>query len=127
MSPASNLHGMLPTAIAFNLKLLCQRDRTFVKCSIETTKNVKVADVVWGSSPFYARNGNETPYKEAPEIVAEVASSEELMFKKELYFEKGAKEACLCSQEGLMSFYSNRGKIAESLQYPSFPKVIEFN
>lgn len=85
MSPASNLHGMLQTAIAFNLKLLCDGGKAFVECSIETTKNVKVADVVWASSSFYARNSSKTPYQEAPEIVVEVASPsktiEELMTK----------------------------------------------
>jgi Uma2 family endonuclease len=129
MSPASNLHGMLQTAIVFNLKLLCEGGKAFVECSIETTKNVKVADVVWASSSFYARNGNETPFKESPEIVVEVASPsntlEELMNKKELYFEKGAKEVWLCSEDGVMSFYSVKGKITESLQCPTFPKVVE--
>jgi len=128
MSPASNLHGMLKTAIAFHLKLLCNEGKAFVECSIQTTKNVKVADVVWASSSFYARNGNETPYREAPEIVVEVASPsntiEELMNKKELYFEKGAKEVWLCSEEGIMSFYSTKGKITESLQCPRFPSTI---
>jgi len=129
MSPASNLHGMLQTAIAFKLKLLCDGGKAFVECSIETTKNVKVADVVWASSSFYSRNGNETPFKEAPEIVVEVASPsntiEELMNKKELYFQKGAKEVWLCAEDGSMSFYSVTGKITQSLQCPSFPKTVE--
>lgn len=129
MSPASNLHGMLQTAIAFHLKLLCDGGKAFVECSIQTTKNVKVADVVWASSSFYERNGNETPYKEAPEIVVEVASPsntiEELMNKKELYFEKGAKEVWLCSEEGAVSFYNAKGKMTESLQCPRFPSAIE--
>ena len=129
MSPASNLHGMLQTAIAFHLKLLCEGGKAFVECSISTPKNVKVADVVWASSAFYARNGNETPFKEAPEIVVEVASPsntlEELMGKKQLYFAKGAKEVWLCSEEGVMSFYNPSGKMSESLQCPSFPKTID--
>jgi len=129
MSPASNLHGMLQTAIAFNLKRLCNDGKAFVECSIQTAKNVKVADVVWASSSFYARNGNETPFRESPEIVVEVASPsntiEELMHKKGLYFEKGAKEVWLCSEDGEISFYSAKGKMTESLQCPRFPSVIE--
>ena len=129
MSPASNFHGMLQTAIAFHLKLLCQGGRAFVECSIETAKNVKVADVVWASSSFYERNGNETPFKESPEIVVEVASPgntiEELMGKKQLYFEKGAKEVWLCSEKGLISFYDADGKIIESRQCPAFPKTVK--
>jgi Uma2 family endonuclease len=129
MSPASNLHGMLQTAIAFNLKLLCDGGKAFVECSIETRKNVKVADVVWGSASFFARNGSETPFQESPEIVVEVASPsntvEELLKKKELYFEKGAQEVWLCSEKGFMSFYGVKGQMNESPLCPSFPKAVE--
>ncbi len=129
MSPASNQHGMLQTAIAFQLKQCLQDGKPFVECSIQTSKNVKVADVVWGSDLFFATHSNSTPLPAAPEIVVEVASPsntiEELLFKKDLYLEKEALEFWLCSENGAMSFYNKTGKIVQSLLCPDFPLTIE--
>ncbi len=129
MTPASNIHGMLQTAIALDLKQRLAGGKAFVECSIQTAKNVKVADVVWCSPAFYARNGVSTPYQEAPEIVVEVASPSnriaELVEKKALYFEKGAKEVWICEESGEMLFYRADGKLSESMLCPGFPAQVE--
>lgn len=129
MSPASNFHGMLQTAIAIILKEKLPSGKAFVECSIQTSKNVKVADVVWCSIAFLEKNGNSTPYYESPEIVVEVASPSnrlaELVDKKGLYFEKGAKEVWICEETGEMIFYQASGRLSESVVCPRFPKKVE--
>ena len=129
MSPASNFHGMLQTAIAITLKEKLPSGKAFVECSKKKKKNVKVADVVWCSMAFFEKNGKSTPYNESPEIVVEVAlpSSRlaELVEKKSLYFEKGAKEVWICEETGEMIFYQASGRLAESVVCPEFPKKVE--
>jgi Uma2 family endonuclease len=129
MSPASNYHGMLQTAIAILLKEKLPFGKAFVECSIQTSKNVKVADVVWCSMAFFEKNGKSTPYNQSPEIVVEVASPgnrlAELVEKKELYFEKGAKEVWICEETGEMIFYQAKGRLTESLICSGFPKNVE--
>jgi len=118
MSPASNSHGMLQTEIAFILKSKLPSGKAFVECSIQTAKNVKVADVVWCSTDFLNRHGKSTPYPASPEIVVEVASPSntlaELIDKRSLYFEQGA-----------MLFYRPDGKLSNSVLCPSFPQSVE--
>lgn len=129
MRPASNFHGILQTAIAIILKEKLPSGKAFVECSIQTSKNVKVADVVWCSVAFLEKNGKSTPYYESPEIVVEVASPSnrlaELVDKRSLYFEKGAKEVWICEETGEMIFYQASGRLAESVGCPEFPKKVE--
>jgi len=129
MTPASNLHGMLQTAIAFLLKEKMPSGKAFVECSIQTSKNVKVADVVWCSTAFLQRHGTITPYPAAPEIVVEVASPNnllaELVDKRLLYFEQGAQEVWLCEDSGAMLFYRPDGKLAQSVLCPGFPQTVD--
>jgi Uma2 family endonuclease len=95
MTPASNRHGNIQTQIAFHLMTLMGTGTVLTECSVDTTKGVKVADVVWVSSDFLSRNRGQTPYLEAPEICAEIKSPSnsdaEMMEKKDLYFSKGAR------------------------------------
>ncbi|WP_295400336.1 Uma2 family endonuclease [uncultured Thiocystis sp.] len=129
MSPASNAHGMLQTAIVVLLKEQLPSGKAFVECSIQTSKNVKVADVVWCSNEFFRQHGKSTPYTESPEIVVEVASPSnrlaELVEKRVLYFEKGAQEVWICEETGDMIFYRMDGRLAESVACPGFPQKVE--
>ena len=59
MSPASNKHGFLQAEIAFFLRNNRQ-GKVLIECSIETSKSVKVADVAWGTTDFFQRNGIDT-------------------------------------------------------------------
>ena len=42
------------------------------ECSVQTSDNTKVADVVWLSEGFVAEHGMTTPYLIAPEICVEI-------------------------------------------------------
>lgn len=74
MTPASNLHGNLQMKIAMKLMQLLNEGEVSVEVSIQTSKNVKVADVAWASADFISQHGFETPYSMAPEICVEVIS-----------------------------------------------------
>jgi Uma2 family endonuclease len=127
MSPASNSHGMLQTEIAFILKKKLPSGKAFVECSIQTSKNVKVADVVWCSTDFLNRYGKSTPYPASPEIVVEVASPSntlaELIDKRSLYFEQGAKEVWICEETGAMLFYRAMENYQIQFFAPAFRKA----
>lgn len=129
MSPASNLHGMLQSRILLKLRELMKDGEVFVECSVLTAKNVKVADVVWGSTAFFEKNGAVTPYRIAPEICVEVMSpgnsAAEMMMKKDLYLARGAREFWICSEDGQMSFFNYEGKMEQSSLCPDFPDKIQ--
>ena len=114
MSPASNKHSFFQSYIEKQLwKKLS--GITFPECSIQTTKGVKVADVIWCSENFFKKHGTETPYTIAPEICIEVISpsnsQQEMSEKIGLYLEAGAQEVWLVSTDGEISFYDINGKI----------------
>ncbi|CAI8773135.1 Uma2 family endonuclease [Methylocaldum szegediense] len=95
---------------------------------MQTANGIKVADVVWASRDFLARNGDASPYLEAREIVVEVLSPSnglaEMEEKKELYFARGAREFWVC-QEGEMLFYNNHTRLERSTLGPDFPTRVE--
>jgi len=125
MSPASNLHSLLQTIIASALNEHMDSGRAFVECSVLTAKNVKVADVVWGSDGFFQAHGFETPYRSAPEICVEVVSPSntmaEMMVKKDLYLVGGAREFWLCDESGALRFFGHGGELARSGLCLGFP------
>ncbi|WPL18646.1 hypothetical protein Thiowin_03726 [Thiorhodovibrio winogradskyi] len=129
MSPATNSHSLLQTAILFLLRQHLPTGKAFVECSIQTTKNVKVADVVWCSREFFMAHGVTTPYARAPEIVIEVASPSnrlsELRDKMFLYFAQGADEVWICAETGEMTFHGGHGELPYSGRCPAFPKSVE--
>ncbi|MCI5227340.1 MAG: Uma2 family endonuclease [Candidatus Electrothrix sp. AX2] len=128
MTPASNLHGNLQVKIAMKLMQLMNEGEVSAEVSIQTSKNVKVADVAWASADFISQHGFETPYSMAPEICVEVISpdsaEEELVKKRELYLAKGAKEVWFCDESGEMEFFTYEGRIMESRIYSDFPSNI---
>lgn len=125
MSPASNRHGFIQTAIALLLSQLKTSGAVLTECSVQTDKGVKVADVVWGSDDFFVGNQFTTPYETAPEVCIEIVSpsnsSEEMREKKALYLAKGAKEVWVCSETGALSFFNLTGEVKQSELFPRFP------
>lgn len=82
----------------------------FVECSILTRNNMKVADVVWGSEPFFEAHGYSTPYPVAPEScvggVSPGSTADEMLLKGTLYLERGAQGFWFCNvskQQGVLT------------------------
>jgi len=118
MSPASNKHGLYQIEIA---KLLTKlpSGKVIAECSIQTNQGVKVADVVWCSNGFLKKQCiEETPFRYAPEICVEIISPsnsyQEMQNKRQLYFDKGAKEVWLVSLDDSVQLFDKTGKIEQS-------------
>ena len=51
--------------------------------------------------------------------------AEEMMNKKEAYFQKSAQEFWICNEDGELSFYHAQGCLSRSLLFPDFPAAIK--
>jgi Uma2 family endonuclease len=129
MSPASNRHSRLQSLIARLLDRAMTGGEAFVECSVATPEGIKVADVAWASADFLRRHGDADPYSETPEIVVEVLSPSntqaEMEEKKMLYFDRGAKEVWICSDNGAMIFNDAVKRLEHSVLAPTFPTRIQ--
>lgn len=129
MSPAKVYHSAYQGEIEHLLRSILKHGKTLPECAIWTRQGTKVADVVWVSQQRFSIIKSETECSIAPEICIEVCSDsntdDEMAEKRKLYFEQGAKEVWICSQEGDMNFYNTQGKRETSTLVPKFPHYIE--
>jgi Uma2 family endonuclease len=129
MSPASNRHSALQSEILVLLRSLMKTGKAYNEISIETSRNVKVADVVWASDEFYRKHGLDTPYPLAPEVCVEILSPSntpaEMAMKKDLYLAKGANEVWFCAEDGKMTFCDHSGEMERSEICADFPGQVE--
>jgi Uma2 family endonuclease len=117
MSPASNYHSALQSALS--AKLAALGGRAFVEASVLTSAGVLVADVAWASDAFMRAHGFETPYTAAPELCMEVVSPsnsrKELSEKVDAYLAAGAQEVWLVyPQSKRFEFHSRQGLIEQT-------------
>lgn len=128
MSPVKILHAIYQGEIEHLLRTLVKTGKSMPECAISTRKGTKVADVAWASPQRLERIKYETECSVAPEICIEVLSksnTDEEIKEKQLYFENGAYEVWICTQDGDMSFHNTGGELESSLLVPDFPKRIE--
>lgn len=122
MTPASNKHGSMQSRISRRLWDALRRGEVITECSVATGKGVKVADVAWCSPDFLCRHGLETPYTEAPEICVEIVSpsnsEQEMAEKRQLYFERGAKEVWIVTELGDTRIFGPDGLLDRSRLAP---------
>ncbi|HUQ75999.1 MAG TPA: Uma2 family endonuclease [Burkholderiales bacterium] len=117
MSPASNYHSALQTALSGKLAAL--GGRAFVEVSVLTATGVLVADVAWASDEFMLVRGFETPYTRAPELCVEVVSPsnsrKELREKIDAYLAAGAEEVWLVFPKSKRcELYDTHGRMHDS-------------
>jgi Uma2 family endonuclease len=117
MSPASNYHSAIQTALSGKLAAL--GGRAFVEACVLTPAGVLVSDVAWASEEFMRIHGFETPYSRAPELCVEVASPsnsrEELNEKIAAYLEAGAEEVWIVyPQSKRCEFHGQQGLMQSS-------------
>ncbi|MGR0480429.1 MAG: Uma2 family endonuclease [Candidatus Electronema sp. V4] len=129
MTPVKIYHAALQGELEFLLRSLLRSGKTLPECAVQTRKGVRVADVVWASDAVFAQIKHETTCSVCPEICIEVISAsntdEEMKEKRKLYFEQGAKEVWLCSEQGELRFFTARDETAVSSLVPAFPHRIE--
>ncbi len=129
MSPVRVAHSLYQGEIEHLLRSLLKKGKALPECAVATRKGTKVPDVVWVSQERLEHIRYETECSVAPEICIEVLSEsntdEEIKGKQELYFENGAQEVWICSEEGNMSFYNHQGELKNSVLAPDFPEKIE--
>jgi Uma2 family endonuclease len=121
-------HSVFQGEIAFMLRMQGQNGVALSECAINTRKGTKVADVAWTTNETLAVIRNEVAASIAPELCVEVLSmsnsEEEMVEKRELYFERGAKEVWICDEYGDVRFYNQTGQIQTSGLFPNFPNKI---
>lgn len=129
MSPVRVWHSAYQGEISYLLRSMRKNGRTLPECAIATRKGTKVADTAWASMERFQIIFRETQCHVAPEICVEVKSpantEAEISEKKDLYFENGAEEVWICSDEGEMRFFAPGGQLEKSLLIPKFPQKIE--
>jgi len=133
MTRRTNAQGLLTKNIGALLVDQNVLGKYLLNCSMQTAKNVKVADVVWMSPEFVAKHSEnhelQTPMSHAPELCVEVVFPEDYpgatKEKRELYFEQGAHEVWFCSALGEMSFFGPSGEIPQSKIFPNFPSQVK--
>jgi Uma2 family endonuclease len=128
MSPVKLTHSIFQGEIEFLLRSLLKDGKPLPECAIKTSKGTKVADVAWVSLDLLAKIKHEFEASIAPEICVEILSAsnskKEMIEKRALYFEAGAKEVWLCDEDGTMSFFNVQQQLEQSQLVPAFPLKI---
>ncbi len=129
MSPQRREHSLFQGEIAYLLRSFLSHGVALSECAIETTENVKVADVAWASRQRWESMADRVTCSFAPEICVEILSDantpEEMDRKRELYFQAGAVECWLCDESGQVRFFNQSGELVGSNLCPAFPHKIE--
>lgn len=131
MSPQKPLHGYLQSRLCDELREhVTKPGRRPVEFAIQTSKGVKVPDVVWISEERWQQMGADAEVSPiAAEICIEVLSASntaaEIDEKRRLYFAHGAREMWTCDLEGTICFFDPSGERSTSALVPTFPKAIE--
>jgi Uma2 family endonuclease len=102
-------HSGHQSEVVLELARRMPHGKTLVEVPISTSDGVKGADAAWISRKRCARAVKQNVLIIAPEICVEVLSPKntraEMMAKKALYFEAGAREVWFCDRKGRMFFY----------------------
>jgi len=129
MSPASIRHVIFQKRIVRLLDTILKSGETLPEFPVETSENVKAADVVWISDTLLEEVRDKVASPIAPEICVEVMSPgntwKQMLHKGRLYFEAGAKEFWICDQDGNMSFYNSGEALRQSALVPDFPRKVQ--
>jgi len=126
--PPSLTHGSRQFRIARLLAMLLPDGQLVTECPLSTADGVKAIDVAWLAPGRTEVDKGDLVLLTAPEISVEILSpsdsAEEMIEKRTLYFEAGAKEVWICELDGRLSFYS-AGELADNSEICTrFPKQI---
>ena len=129
MSPTHNYHGFFAFRIGELLRKHLAQGEVIVECAVETSDGTKEADVAWASKRRWAKICDDYSASVAPEICVEVLSPNnrlaQMMVKRDLYLEAGAREYWLCDKNGRLLFFDEHGQLERSRMAPKFPTKIK--
>ncbi len=129
MSPTSNYHGYFAFRIGELLRKHLPKGEVIVECAVETSDGTKESDVAWASKKRWAKIADEFSCSVAPEVCVEVMSPHnrraEMLTKKSLYLDAGAREYWLCHEDGRLEFFDVSGELPRSRVAPRFPVQIK--
>lgn len=131
LSPHKPHHGIRQSKISDLLRdHTTQSGTRAVEFTVETSKGVKVPDVVWMSDERLAEMPDDAEASPVmPEVVVEVLSEgnteAEIEEKRDLYLDEGAREVWTCAADGTMTFYDGTGTLTESGLISAFPTSID--
>lgn len=128
--PPAPKHGGRQLSIGRLLEEHLAEGKCVTECPVRTSGGTKAPDVVWFSAERWKQVRDVTGDSPvAPEICVEVLSpsntDEEMEQKRALYFEAGAEEVWLCSDEGAMRFFDVDGEREASSRVPAFPRQVD--
>jgi Uma2 family endonuclease len=131
MNPVKVGHSIYQGRISSLMQASRPEGIAIVECAIRTRKGTKVADAAWASMEVIETIKDETDASVAPEVCVVVVSmsntQRELQDKRNLYFERGAKEVWICNEYGEMTFFEVTGEIKKSVWFPEFPLKISIS
>jgi len=129
MNPVKPNHSVFQGEIAYLLRSMNQSGRVSAELALWTRKGTKVTDVAWMTIETWQEIKGKTEALIAPEVCVEVLSMSnsdyEIKEKRKLYFEQGAKEVWICDEYGNLTFFNPKRKLAKSVMFPEFPKVVK--
>ena len=118
MSPTSNRHARFQGTIAGELMRQLPHGTVFTECPVATDEGVRVPDVAWVSPELYARQGDATPFFQAPDICVEVRSPSnympEIAMKMRAYLDAGAVEVWVIDNVDAWTVFDANGLRADS-------------
>jgi Uma2 family endonuclease len=128
MSPAKLKHSGYQGRLSFLLQTMRTDGIVLTECAVWTRKGTKAADVAWFSDELWEKMEDEPEATTAPQLCVEIVSNSnakaEMREKRKLYFEQGAQEVWICSDQGRIDFYGPQGKLKDSRLFPGFPAHI---
>ena len=130
MSPQKPRHGYLQSRLVeLLLERMARPGRRAVEFPVETSRGVKVPDVVWISEARWEEIPERIDASPiAPDICIEVLSASntpaEIDDKRRLYFECVAAEVWTCDESGRLRFFDRTGERPASELVASFPAEI---
>jgi len=117
MSPASFIHSLLQGRLA---KILGNQldGEVFTELAVQTTKEIRVPDVAWGTKEYVQKHIKDIFALSAPELCVEIIPSsntvDEMKDKVELFLEAGAIEVWLITEDGQVNYHDSRGQQIKS-------------
>jgi Uma2 family endonuclease len=128
MSPTRNFHGFFAFRIGELMRQHLPDGEVIMECAVDTADGTKEAAAAWVTRERWDIIKAEYSSSIAPEICAEVMSRsntrQEMMQKRDLYLEAGAREYWLCHEDGKLEFFDSSGQLQHSKMCPNFPKAI---